>query len=214
MSVDTSTRTYGMYIDGRWVHSDSVLPVLNPATEETIAEVPIATARQIEDALQSAARAQRGWAGLTGVQRGNFLRRWADLVERDRERLARIISEEEGKPLAEALGEVDFGNSWFRYYAEFDRRIEGEILPADRPGEQIWITRAPVGVVAGIIPWNYPSAVAIRKIAPALICGNAIVLKPHEDTPLSALELVETGRGSRVAARRGERGDGTGGDRR
>jgi lactaldehyde dehydrogenase / glycolaldehyde dehydrogenase len=191
MSTDTSTQTYGMYIDGRWVHSESMLPVVNPATEATIAEVPIANAGQIEEALQSAARAQRGWARLTGVERGNFLRRWADLVERDRERLARIISEEEGKPLSEALGEVDFGNSWFRYYAEFDRRIEGEILPADRPDEQLWITRSPVGVVVGIIPWNYPSAVAIRKIAPALICGNAIILKPHEDTPLSALELAK-----------------------
>src|SRR3984885_14226735 len=191
MSIDTNTRVYGMYIDGRWVDGESVLPVVNPATEATIAEVPVATTRQVEEALQSAARAQRGWARLTGVERGNFLRRWADLVERDRERLARIISEEEGKPLSEALGEVDFGNSWFRYYAEFDRRIEGEILPADRPDEQIWITRAPVGVVVGIIPWNYPSAVAIRKIAPALICGNAMVLKPHEDTPLSALELAK-----------------------
>jgi lactaldehyde dehydrogenase / glycolaldehyde dehydrogenase len=125
------------------------------------------------------------------VERGNFLKRWADLIERDRERLARVVSEEEGKPLSEALGEIDFGNSWFRYYAEFDRRIEGEILPSDKHNEQIWITRSPVGVVVGIIPWNYPSAVAIRKIAPALICGNTIVLKPHEDTPLSALELAK-----------------------
>jgi lactaldehyde dehydrogenase/glycolaldehyde dehydrogenase len=188
---DTEVKVYGMYIDGRWVDGESTLPVVNPATEATIAQVPIASARQIDEALRSASRAQKGWARLTGVERGNFLRRWADLVDRERERLARIISEEEGKPLSEALGEVDFGNSWFRYYAEFDRRIEGEILPSDRPDEQIWITRAPAGVVLGIIPWNYPSAVAIRKIAPALICGNAIVLKPHEDTPLSALELAK-----------------------
>jgi len=167
------------------------MPVRNPANEEIIAEVGIASDTQVDEALQSAANAQRQWARLTGVERGNFLRRWADLIDRDRERLARVVSEEEGMPLPEALGEIDFGNSWFRYYAEFDRRIEGEILPADKRGEQIWITRAPVGVVVGIIPWNYPSAVAIRKIAPALICGNAIVLKPHEDTPLSALELAK-----------------------
>lgn len=169
------------------------MPVYNPATEETIANVAVATEEQVRDALQGAARAQREWARLTGVQRGNFLRHWADLIDRDRDRLARVISQEEGKPLTEALGEVEFGNSWFRYYAEFDRRIEGDILPADKPNEQIWITRAPVGVVVGIIPWNYPFAVAIRKIAPALICGNAIVLKPHEDTPLSALELAKLG---------------------
>lgn len=169
------------------------MPVYNPATEETIANVAVATEEQVRDALQGAARAQREWARLTGVQQGNFLRRWADLIDRDRDRLARVISQEQGKPLTEALGEVEFGNSWFRYYAEFDRRIEGDILPADKPNEQIWITRAPVGVVVGIIPWNYPFAVAIRKIAPALICGNAIVLKPHEDTPLSALELAKLG---------------------
>jgi lactaldehyde dehydrogenase/glycolaldehyde dehydrogenase len=115
------------------------------------------------------------------------------LVEENKDRLARILSEEEGKPLAEAEGEIDFGASWFHYYAEFDRRIEGEIVPADKPGEQIWIVPAAVGVVAAIIPWNYPSAVAIRKIAPALIAGNSIVLKPHEDTPLSALELARLG---------------------
>jgi lactaldehyde dehydrogenase/glycolaldehyde dehydrogenase len=137
--------------------------------------------------------AQPDWGRLTGVERGRLLRRWGHLMEKNKERLARILSEEEGKPLTEALGEIDFGASWFHYYAEFDRRIEGEIVPSDRPNEQIWIVPAPVGVVVGIIPWNYPSAVAVRKIAPALIAGNTIVLKPHEDTPLSALELARLG---------------------
>lgn len=182
---------YRMYIDGKWVTSDQTMEVLNPATEKAIATVPIASAKQVQQALEAAQRAQRDWARLTGVERGNFLRRWADLVDRDRERLARRLSEEQGKPLAEARGEMSFGNSWFRYYAEFDRRIEGDILPADKPNEQMWIVPQPVGVVVGIIPWNFPSAVAIRKIAPALIAGNTIVLKPHEDTPLAALELAK-----------------------
>jgi lactaldehyde dehydrogenase/glycolaldehyde dehydrogenase len=180
-----------MYINGEWVSGAEALPVLNPATEETLATVPVASSEEAQRALEAAKQAQKGWARLTGVERGNYLRRWADLVERDKERLARIISQEEGKPLQEARGEIDFGNSWFRYYAEFDRRIEGDIISADKPNEQLWIVPQPVGVVVGIIAWNYPSAVAIRKFAPALIAGNAIVLKPHEDTPLSALELAK-----------------------
>jgi lactaldehyde dehydrogenase / glycolaldehyde dehydrogenase len=184
---------YGMLINGEWVTTKRTMPVLSPATEETIATVPIADEEAIGAALQAAKEAQRDWGRRTGVERGGVLRRWADLVDQNRDRLARILSREEGKPLAEALGEIDFGNSWFRYYAEFDRRIEGEILPADKPNEQLWIFRQPVGVVVGIIPWNYPMAVAVRKIAPALIAGNAIVLKPHEDTPLSALEIGRLG---------------------
>ena len=184
---------YGMLINGAWVTTGQTAPVHSPATEEIIATVPVADDAAVAAALDAARAAQRDWGRRTGVERGRILRTWADLVDRDRDRLARILSQEEGKPLAEALGEIDFGNSWFRYYAEFDRRIEGEILPADKPNEQLWIFRQPVGVVVGIIPWNYPMAVAVRKIAPALIAGNAIVLKPHEDTPLSALELGRLG---------------------
>ncbi|SRR5581483_3326171 len=191
--MNTMATAYEMYVNGKWVKDRASMPVYNPATEEIIAHVPVASAEDAQAALDSARRAQPGWSRLTGVERGNILRRWADLVEAHRERLARLLSQEQGKPLAEALAEIDFGTSWFRYYAEFDRRIEGDILPADKRDEQIWIVRAPVGVVVGIIPWNYPSAVAIRKIAPALIAGNAIVLKPHEDTPLSALELAKLG---------------------
>ena len=161
-----------MLIDGNWVSGGERMPVLNPATEETIAEVPIASPAEIEAALQSAKRAQKPWARLTGVERGNIIRRWGDLIDRDQERLARLLSQEQGKPLSEAQGEIAFGNSWFRYYAEFDRRIEGDILAADHPNEQLWIVPSPVGVVVGIIPWNYPSAVAIRKIAPALIAAT------------------------------------------
>jgi lactaldehyde dehydrogenase / glycolaldehyde dehydrogenase len=180
---------YGMFINGKWTTTRKSSPVLSPATEETIATVPIADNRTINAALEAAKKAQRDWGRRTGVERGSVLCKWADLVDQNRDRLARLLSQEEGKPLSEAHGELDLGNSWFRYYAEFDRRIEGEILAADKPNEQLWIFRQPVGVVVGIIPWNYPMGVAVRKIAPALIAGNAIVLKPHEDTPLSALEL-------------------------
>ncbi len=181
---------YQMYLNGKWEDGEGTYPVINPATEETIAEIPVATDTQITEAFQVARRAQRSWARMTGVERGNVLRRWADLLEENRDHITRVISQEVGKPITEARGEFDFGNSWFRYYAEFDRRIDGEILTPDKPNEQLWIVPSPVGVVTGIIPWNFPFAVAVRKIAPALITGNALVLKPHEDTPLSALEIA------------------------
>jgi len=183
---------YQMYINGKWISAVHTMPVLNPASEDTIASVPVASAQDVQRALESAARAQRSWGRLTGVERGAFLRRWYELVTKNRDRLAQIISLEEGKPLSEAAGEITFGTAgYLSYYAELGRSIAGDILAPDRPGEQIWIVPQPVGVVIGIIPWNYPSALAARKIAPALIAGNAIVLKPHEDTPLSALELAK-----------------------
>jgi len=189
--MDSTSRTEKMFVGGQWLDSPESMEVTNPANERVIARVPHASADQVADALDRAQAAQRDWALKTGVQRGDVLRRWADLVDEHREHFARTISEEQGKPLNESHGEIDLGNAWFRYYAGFDRRINGEILAADKPNEQLWIFPAPVGVVAGIIPWNYPLGVAIRKIAPALIAGNAIVLKPHEDTPLAALELAK-----------------------
>lgn len=192
MATATAAATdYKMYLNGSWVGSKETIEVLNPATEDVFATVPAATADQVRQALESAKAAQKAWARRTGVERGKVLRRWADLVDQNKERFAKLIAMEVGKPLKEAFGEVDFGNSWFRYYAEFDRRIEGDILPADRPNEQMWIVPQPAGVAVGIIAWNFPFAVAIRKIAPALIAGCSLVLKPHEDTPVSVLELMK-----------------------
>jgi lactaldehyde dehydrogenase / glycolaldehyde dehydrogenase len=183
--------SYQMLVNGEWISSSETTPVLNPATEDIIATVPVASEVDVKRALEGAVQAQRGWARLTGVERGNILRRWAALIDDHKERLAVVLSQEQGKPLSEARGEIDFGRSWISYYAEFDRRIEGDIIAADKPNEQMWILPQPVGVVVGIIPWNYPSALTVRKVAPALITGNAIVLKPHEDTSLSALELAK-----------------------
>ncbi len=182
---------YQMLIDGKWESGTGTMPVLNPANESVMATVPKATPEDAERALAAAARAQRAWGRRTGLERGNILRQWAALVDKNKPHLAQILSQEEGKPLTEALGEIDFGRSWLEYYAEFDRRIEGDIVSADKPNEQLWIVPQPVGVVVGIIPWNYPSALTLRKAAPALIAGNALVLKPHEDTPLSALEMAK-----------------------
>lgn len=186
-----ASNAYSMFINGRWESSNETIDVINPATEEVVATTPAATNEQVQKALETARTAQKKWALLTGVERGRVLRRWADLVDQRRDEFAKLIATEVGKPLKEAYGEVDFGNSWFRYCAEFDRRIEGDIVPADRPGEQMWIVPQPAGVAVGIIAWNFPFAVGIRKIAPALIAGCSLVLKPHEETPLSILELMK-----------------------
>jgi lactaldehyde dehydrogenase/glycolaldehyde dehydrogenase len=186
-----SAHDYAMFINGKWETSKSKIDVLNPANEQSIGTTPAATKDQVQQALETAREAQKAWARRTGVERGKVLRKWADLVDQKRDHFARLLSLEVGKPLKEAYGEVDFGNSWFRYYAEYDRRIEGDILPADRPNEQMWIVPQPAGVAVGIIAWNFPFAVAVRKIAPALIAGCSLVLKPHEDTPVTALELMK-----------------------
>jgi len=143
---------YQMLIGGKWESGAESMPVLNPASEQVLATVPAASAADADRALKAAAKAQRVWSRLTGVERGNILRRWAALVDQNKPHLAEILSQEEGKPLPEALGEIDFGRSWLSYYAEFDRRIEGDIVPADKPNEQLWIVPQPVGVVVGIIP--------------------------------------------------------------
>jgi lactaldehyde dehydrogenase/glycolaldehyde dehydrogenase len=189
--MKNSMSEHRMLVGGEWLAGSEQMPVLNPANEQVIANVPIASESDVEHALQQAVAAQRTWSRQTGVERGNVLRRWARLVDLRKEHLAHILSQEQGKPLSEAIGEIEFGRSWIDYYAEFDRRIEGDILSPDMPNEQMWIVPQPVGVVVGIIPWNYPSALMARKVAPALITGNAIVLKPHEDTPLSALEMAK-----------------------
>lgn len=182
---------YEMYINGEWVSGAEKLDVLNPATEEVLGTVPVASGTQVQRALEGAKEAQREWGRKTGVERGNVLRKWADLIDERSESFARLLSEEVGHPYAESQGEVAVGPAWLRYNAEFDRRIDGDILSADKPNEQLWVVPCPVGVVVGIIAWNFPFALALRKIAPALIAGNSIVLKPHENTPLADLELVK-----------------------
>lgn len=190
MSTDIQT-DYKMLIDGKWVTGDAgVHRVLNPSTGEHLIEVPEASADQALQAIAAARRVQQKWGLLAPIERAQYMKKIASLVRRDSEKLARIITMEEGKPINESRQEVGGTAEFFDYFAEFARRIEGEILPSDFPGEQIWIQRVPVGVIAAIIPWNYPSALVSRKVAPAMIAGNTVVLKPHEDTPLSALEMA------------------------
>jgi len=184
---------YRHFISGQWVASTGkdFIEVENPATEEIIAQVPNGTADDAERALEAARAAQPAWEALPPVERGTFLRRLAQLILENRERLARLVVAEQGKPLAEARGEIDGTALYLTHAAEEARRITGDILPSDNPDEQIWIQRAAYGVVVGLTAWNYPAALTTRKMGPALIAGNTIVIKSHEGTPLSALEIAQ-----------------------
>ncbi|HUI85531.1 MAG TPA: aldehyde dehydrogenase [Nitrososphaerales archaeon] len=188
----SSRRRYGMYIDGEWTDSagGEKMGVVNPATEETIATVPKGNRQDVKRAIEAALRAQPHWEELSPVQRAAYLHRIAELIRRDREDLAEVLTSEQGKPLYEARLEVDGAAANFEYYAEFARRIEGDVLPGDSPRQTVLILRLPIGVVGSITPWNFPSATVARKLAPALITGNTVVTKPSSNTPLSTLELA------------------------
>jgi acyl-CoA reductase-like NAD-dependent aldehyde dehydrogenase len=181
-----------MYIDGRWVDSstEETVDVVNPANEEVIATVAKGSRDDAKEALEAAEKAQPMWEDLSPLQRALYLRKVAELIKRDRERLARIITSEEGKPLYESRLEIDGSVQNFEYYSEFARRIEGDVLPSDYPKQSIMILKLPIGVVASITPWNFPSSTVARKLAPALIAGNTVVTKPSTNTPLSTIEIV------------------------
>ena len=180
-----------IYVNGRWQEGQGGRrQVISPTTGQPFAEVTEATEAQLQEAISAARSALPHWSARSPLDRARYMKRIAALVRRDADRLARIIVMEQGKPLNEARGEVGGTAEFFDYFAEFARRIQGEILPSDAADEPIWLQRVPVGVVGAIIPWNYPSALVSRKVAPSMIAGDTIVLKPHEITPLSALEMA------------------------
>jgi lactaldehyde dehydrogenase / glycolaldehyde dehydrogenase len=192
MTSGTALETHQMLIGGAWrgASDGQTRPVLNPATGEAFASVPEATAADARAALEAARAAQPAWAALTGVQRAAHVRRIVEGIGQDAERLARLVTREQGKPLVEARGEIGGAAGFFEYYTAFARGPVGEIIASDNANEDIQIRNVPYGVVVGIIPWNYPAALFARKAGPALMAGNTIVIKPHEDTPLSALALA------------------------
>jgi lactaldehyde dehydrogenase/glycolaldehyde dehydrogenase len=185
---------FRMRVGDAWVGPESraTTLVINPATGKAIADVPVATAGDAQAALEAARRAQPAWAALTQAERAGYLARVAQLVRDDAERLARIVSLEVGKPMRESRVEIEgWTAGFFDYFATFARSATGEILPSDNRGEEIAIRKVPYGVCVGITPWNFPSAMVARKVAPALLAGNAMVVKPSSTTPLSALALAE-----------------------
>ncbi|HEY4277280.1 MAG TPA: aldehyde dehydrogenase [Conexibacter sp.] len=191
MSIVTERFAGSRYVNGTWsAAGGDLIDVIDPADEQVIARLHSGTEADVDAALSAAHAAQRDWARTPSVERGAHIRAIADLLAEHREPLAKLLSREVGKPLAEAFNEVGFAEAYLRYNAEWDRRLEGEILPGDVRGETIHLLRVPVGVVAAICPWNFPLAVLCRKIGPALITGNTVVIKPSEISPLSTIELA------------------------
>lgn len=179
-----------MYIGGEWVTGTDLHPVFNPADESVVGEVPYATADDAARALEAARAAQPSWAKLSMVERGAVLRAIAQGIREHAEDLAHLVVREQGKTITEARGEIGGTAGFFDYYATFERSQIGAAYAPDGRGEQLLIRRVPYGVVVGIIPWNFPAALFARKVAPAIMAGNAIVLKPSEETPLTALALA------------------------
>jgi lactaldehyde dehydrogenase/glycolaldehyde dehydrogenase len=186
-----SLKHYEMLIDGEFVTSPKMIEVVNPTTEQVISKFPSGTVEDVNRAVLAAEKAQKSWAKLPAIQRAAHLREIASLLRANRESLAQVITEEQGKILALAQVEVDFSADYLDYMAEFARRYEGEIIQSDRPGENILLYKAPIGVIAGILPWNFPFFLIVRKMAPALVTGNTIVIKPSSETPNNAFEFAK-----------------------
>ncbi len=184
-------KRYAMFIDGQFI--DEKLPmvqVTNPATEKVVSEFPAGAAKHVDAAVAAARQAQTAWAKLPAIERAGYLREIANGVRGKADMLARTIAEEQGKIMPLAKVEVDFTADYIDYMAEFARRYEGEIIQSDRANENILLYKPPVGVVAGILPWNFPFFLIARKMAPALVTGNTIIIKPSSETPNNAFEFA------------------------
>jgi len=179
------------FIDGQWVAGDATYPVLNPATQEVIANVAKGGARETEQAIAAAGQAFKSWRKLTAKTRATALRQWSALMMKHQDELAELLSREQGKPLAEAKGEVAYAASFLEWFGEEAKRVYGDVIPSHKTDARIVVLKEPIGVVAAITPWNFPLAMITRKAGPALAAGCTMVLKPSEETPLSALALAD-----------------------
>ncbi|MGE7216373.1 aldehyde dehydrogenase [Priestia koreensis] len=182
-----------LYINGEYVESESneFIDVLNPATEEVIARIPSSTEGDADRAVRAAYEAQKEWEKVPSNERGKIVRKLGDKINERKDTFIKLLIEEQGKSYEQATGEVETAIDYFYYMSEWARRIEGEILPSDRPNENIFIYKRPIGVVGGIVPWNFPVFILARKVATALIAGCTIVLKPSQQTPNTAAEFTK-----------------------
>ncbi|WP_417559492.1 NAD-dependent succinate-semialdehyde dehydrogenase [Marinomonas sp.] len=178
-------------INGEWVKSSegSTLDVFNPANGELVATVATVGAAQTEQAIAAAEAAQKTWKKKTAKERAALLRRWHDLLMKNQEDLAQLMTAEQGKPLAESRGEIGYAASFIEWFAEEGKRIYGDMIPTYAPDRRILVMKEPVGVCAAITPWNFPAAMITRKAGPALAAGCTMVIKPASETPLSALAM-------------------------
>lgn len=181
------------FINGEWcaAASGQSYAVTNPSTGDRVGVVPDMGAEETTRAIDAATAAQPAWSALTAKARATVLRKWFELILAHQEDLAQLMTSEQGKPLAEARGEVVYGASFIEWFAEEAKRVYGDVIPSHGPDKRIIVLKQPIGVVAAITPWNFPIAMITRKVAPALAAGCTVVVKPGEDTPLSALALAE-----------------------
>ncbi|MBN1533429.1 MAG: NAD-dependent succinate-semialdehyde dehydrogenase [Spirochaetes bacterium] len=181
---------YSIYIDGEWIRSEKKIRVVNPATDDAFAEVSTTDRAGVTRALESARRAFPQWSGMTGMKRGDYLLDVASRLSHRAEEIARIITMENGKPIAQSRAEVSMTIDHFRWFAEEARRGYGRVVPHQADGKRNFVIRQPVGVVGAISPWNFPLVLAARKVAPALAAGCTVLLKPASQTPVCAVELA------------------------
>lgn len=185
-------KAYPMIIDGKEVKDGlPVIEVVNPATNETIATVPKGGAKEAEMAVSAAHQAFEEWSNRSAYERSSLLKRWFELIDENIEDLSRTMTVEQGKPLSEARGEINYANGFISWYAEEAKRIYGEMIPATQTTKRIFVHKQPVGVTAVITPWNFPAAMITRKVGPALAAGCTVVIKPAEQTPITAIKLVQ-----------------------
>jgi len=180
----------GNYIDGQWSSGGPTYPVLNPANGELIVDVQRAGAEETVLAIAAAERALPAWRKLTAKERSVRLKRWSELMLSNQRELATLLSREQGKPLAEAMGEVVYAASFLEWFGEEAKRAYGDVIPSHKADARIIVTKEAIGVVAAITPWNFPLAMVTRKVGPALAAGCTMILKPSEETPLSAFALA------------------------
>ena len=184
-------KAHPLYLNGQWVHTQKFLRVVNPATGEVFAETCTVERPAVAQAIKDAHAAFQGWRALTGKARGAFLNKIADELEKRRDDVARAITLENGKPLAQSIGEIAMTVDHLRWFAEEARRAYGRIVPHQADGKRHLVVKTPMGVVAAISPWNFPLVLAVRKIAPALAAGNTVILKPASATPVCAVMFAE-----------------------
>ncbi|MCF6690273.1 NADP-dependent succinate-semialdehyde dehydrogenase [Raoultella terrigena] len=184
------------FIDGQWrdALSGEVITVTNPANDQRLGSVPKMGAEETHEAIDAANRALPAWRALTAKERAAILRRWFDLIMANQDDLARLMTLEQGKPLAEAKGEIGYAASFIEWFAEEGKRVYGDTIPGHQADKRLIVIKQPIGVTAAITPWNFPAAMITRKAGPALAAGCTMVLKPASQTPFSALALAELAR--------------------
>ncbi|MFD1261359.1 NADP-dependent succinate-semialdehyde dehydrogenase [Entomomonas asaccharolytica] len=190
---DTSLFRQQAYVDGKWLDADGgkTIEVTNPATGEVIGTVPKMGAAETKRAIEAANKALPAWRAKTAKERSVIIRRWYDLLIQHQEDLALILTTEQGKPLAEAKGEIVYGASYLDWFSEEAKRVYGDVIPGHMTDKRVVVIKQPIGVTAAITPWNFPNAMITRKAGPALAAGCTMIIKPASATPFSALALVE-----------------------